>query len=98
MRAAVSLLIRRIAEAAVGVLLPEACPLCGRETPPSGGIVRACADCEARVPMAEAYCARCSAPIGPFLDTANGCGHCRRDRFAFESVYSAAEYRDAVRS
>jgi predicted amidophosphoribosyltransferase len=43
-------------------------------------------------------CARCSAPVGPFLDTSSGCVHCRGDRFAFERVFSLGVYDAQLRS
>jgi predicted amidophosphoribosyltransferase len=85
------------ASAGRDLLLPETCPLCGRDLPVIDGTAVDCAECLGRVPAAEKFCSRCSAPIGPHLNTINGCGHCRRDRFAFQGVFAAAEYRDIMR-
>lgn len=39
---------------------------------------------------------KCAAPVGPFLDTTNGCKHCRKDRFAFETVVRLGIYDGAT--
>jgi predicted amidophosphoribosyltransferase len=36
--------------------------------------------------------------VGPYLDTSQGCVHCRSDRFAFERVVSLGVYDGALRS
>ena len=43
-------------------------------------------------------CSRCGAPVGPYLDTTNGCIHCRRDRFHFEQVICLGAYDGRLRS
>src|SRR5690606_16233504 len=66
---------------------------CGVDQIRSGGVDHpAACDCIERVPRVERYCERCSAAVGPFLDTSRGCIHCRRDRFAFDRVCAAANY------
>ena len=51
----------------------------------------------ASLPAVARYCGRCSAPVGPYLDCRDGCGHCRDDRFAFETVIAIGEYVGALR-
>lgn len=80
----------------VGALVPETCPLCGRSAPPNDKD-RACSDCIERLPRVSRYCRRCSAPAGPFIDTTAGCGHCRRDPFAFEAAFAVCGYEDLMR-
>lgn len=43
-------------------------------------------------------CQRCSAPVGPHLDTSDGCFHCRTDRFAFHEAVSLGAYAGPLRS
>lgn len=52
-----------------------------------------CGPCiEALVPPLPFRCDRCSAPVGPNLDTSAGCVHCRTDPYAFESAVSLGPY------
>ncbi|MBA3316099.1 MAG: ComF family protein [Planctomycetaceae bacterium] len=88
---------RFLVVAGLDLLLPENCPLCGCDLAIADGNTVGCAHCLARVPAVERFCARCSAPVGPHLNTVKGCGHCRNDRFAFDGVVAAAEYRDIMR-
>lgn len=88
---------RSLLRGLLGVLLPESCPLCGRPTPAGSGSLE-CSDCAAALPAPSPYCARCSAPVGPHLDTAAGCGRCRRDRFAFQAVFAAGVYEGLLRT
>lgn len=87
---------KRSAAAFVEMLLPGGCPLCGGELPPDCVDDLNCSECATRIPRADRYCVRCSAPVGPFVDSSNGCVHCRRDRFVFEGVFAAGKYRDAL--
>jgi predicted amidophosphoribosyltransferase len=91
---------REVVRSVIDVVLPESCPLCGADSIRSAGAANAVAvcDCIAQVPVVEQYCRRCSSPVGPFVDTVNGCVHCRRDRFAFECVFAAADYRGVLQS
>jgi predicted amidophosphoribosyltransferase len=53
-----------------------------------------CAECRSILDRDDRQrCARCSAPVGPHLDTTSGCIHCQDDRFDFERVLSLGVYR-----
>lgn len=79
------------------IAFPPECVICGYDLLPESSENWICRDCEAGLPASEAFCERCSAPVGPLLNTSKGCRHCRRDRFAFQAVIAAAEYRDQLR-
>lgn len=90
---------RETMRSVLDTLLPESCPLCGVDQirPTAAEGLPAC-DCIERVPRVEQYCRRCSAVVGPFLETSRGCVHCRRDRFAFEQVLAAANYSGVMQA
>ena len=76
----------------VDFLLPPSCLCCGRETG-----AEFCPECRAALsPPPEPECSRC-APVGPYLDTANGCIHCRDDRFRFDRIIRLGVYKDQLK-
>lgn len=89
--------IQRLLEPVLNVFLPPCCPICECSLDDSDGENRLCRECRPQIPQFDRYCLRCSAPVGPFVETSNGCKRCRRDRFAFAGVYSAGEYRGLVK-
>lgn len=89
--------IRGASEAVRDLILPESCPFCGVDLRFEAGAALPCAACLAKLPAVERYCMRCSAPVGPHVETSKGCRHCRTDRFRFDGVFAAAEYRDIMR-
>ena len=77
----------------VDFLLPPSCLCCGRETG-----AEFCPECRAALsPPPEPECSRCAAPVGPYLDTANGCIHCRDDRFRFDRIIRLGVYKDQLK-
>lgn len=90
--------------AGLDFIAPPHCPLCGRENEGvERGAVRldpsVCASCVVETaPAIAAQCRRCAAPVGPHLDTSDGCIHCRSDRFAFEESVSLGVYADRLQS
>lgn len=91
---------RRVAadliQAGSAFVYPPACVHCGHDLSPSAnGFCPACTDLIA--PHQPDRCLRCSAPVGPHLDTTSGCIHCRTDPFAFERVVSLGVYEAALR-
>ena len=42
-------------------------------------------------------CRRCSAPVGPHLDTALGCVHCRGEKWKLRRVFSLGPYAERLR-
>lgn len=86
---------RRWLSDAVDFLFPPACLICGEETTAGGGFCPACTQ-ELSDPAGE-VCQRCGAPVGPYLDTREGCHHCRSDRFAFDRVVALGPYQGPLR-
>jgi ComF family protein len=58
-----------------------------------------CADCRASFCeiVRNPYCERCAAPIGPYVDSRNGCQECSRERFVFLKVYRLGLYKDDLK-
>ncbi|HEV8003226.1 MAG TPA: phosphoribosyltransferase family protein [Planctomycetaceae bacterium] len=87
--------------AAIAVVAPSRCAGCRRELPIRGLselLPRLCTGCrDAAIGPASDRCRRCAAPVGPFLDTQQGCFLCRRDRFHFESVIRLGVYENELR-
>ena len=93
--------IDRLLGAAIGLVAPPRCADCGREGHPWGGLrsvlPHLCLPCQAAaVPPEENRCSRCGGPVGPFIDTARSCIHCRRDRFHFATVIRLGIYQSAL--
>lgn len=87
-------LLRSVFDAAIGFVYPPHCRFCGTSTASEAAeTAELCPACrDALTPEPARSCERCGAPVGPYLTTENGCVHCRRDRFAFESVIRLGVY------
>lgn len=85
-----------IVRSVVDFVYPPFCTLCSARTDrgPGPHLCNACRD-EFR-PESSDWCQRCGAPVGPHLDTAAGCVHCRGDRFAFVGVRALGVYTDRL--
>jgi len=92
----------RLWRAGLDFVYPPACALCAAALDANAhGVAerRLCPACRSMLaPQVPNRCVRCSAPVGPYLDTSRGCVHCRNDRFAFERVLSLGVYEGALRS
>lgn len=93
---------RGLFRTAAGFVYPPCCPLCGQEDDVATAAVlgpELCVACRSELaPPVENSCLRCGAPVGPHLDAANGCVHCRQDRFAFERVVCLGVYDGPLRA
>ena len=95
--------MRTFCKAGLDFVYPRACPLCGREGPeiassPGAG-PKLCDWCQWGLLLEiEDWCDRCGAPVGPHLDTSDGCVHCRGERFKFETVLRLGVYEGLLRS
>ncbi len=77
---------------ALGFLYPLCCPWCGCVLK-DGVQTHLCENCQQKIaPLHANRCRRCSATVGPFVNTDNGCSHCSSDRLHFESVISLGNY------
>lgn len=94
---------RSALRAGLDFISPRVCPRCRREdrlTIAAPGLEPVfCTACRAELAAPISYaCQRCAAPVGPFLDTASGCIHCRGDRFAFQRVVRLGVYDGPLRA
>lgn len=92
--------LRNAGRATVDFLFPPACACCQQPLGDSHDSPRLlCGACRTQsAPILPDRCHRCSAPVGPHLDTTAGCIHCAADRFAFQRVLSLGVYADRLRS
>ena len=83
---------------------PPACPLCQREMP--DGVlahrgergVALCDSCQIAIPQQTTpVCQVCGAPVGPFVNTAQGCGACQAENYRFRGVVSLGPYEASLR-
>lgn len=97
----VGISFRALWRAGCDFLYPPSCPLCDSplEQPATDATAhRLCEHCAEKLqPDGRKSCARCGAPVGPYLDTSRGCRHCRNDRFAFESVVRFGVYERSLK-
>ena len=83
--------------AGLDFVFPPACFLCGCEMS-SAEALRFCPACERSLaPTIPDWCRRCGAPVGPFLDTAKGCIHCKNIPFHFDRLVRLGVYKDSLR-
>lgn len=94
----------RLWSAAVSFVFPPSCPLCSAtigepRDADDPGESRLCGDCRRELaPSSRNDCLRCGAPVGPHLDTSEGCIHCREDFFAFDRAVSLGVYDGPLRA
>lgn len=78
---------------------PSLCPFCETREAENGSRSLFCLSCQQSCrEFAGRQCVRCSATVGPFVDTTHGCVLCRNERYAFEAVCSLGPYREPLRS
>jgi predicted amidophosphoribosyltransferase len=77
---------------------PAVCPFCETREAEGDSDSLFCLTCQQLCrEFAGRQCQRCSASVGPFVDTAQGCVHCRDESYAFEAVCSLGPYREPLR-
>ncbi|MBI1345859.1 hypothetical protein GC163_06175 [bacterium] len=76
-------------------LFPPSCLLCAAEPLVETNFCDACRQ-EVTAPV-DQLCQRCSAPVGPNLNTQRGCVYCREERFAFRRVLALGPYESTLR-
>lgn len=78
---------------------PALCPFCESREPEGESGSLFCLKCQQTCrDLAGRQCQRCSASVGPYVETTHGCVHCRDERFAFEAVCSLGPYQEPLRS
>jgi len=94
--------LRRFVAAGRDVLFPPACVHCGvffENGQFQDHQSRLCDDCIGNLaPTIANRCARCSAPVGPHLDTSTGCSRCHEEKWAFDRAVSIGVYDGALRA
>lgn len=99
--AAVHELSRNLWSAGWDFVFPPACLACGIALPGTHVEQRPqfCALCrqDLTVHADQFGCRRCGAPMGPYADSDHGCQECRRESFAFRTVYRLGIYDGAVK-
>jgi ComF family protein len=78
---------------------PACCPACGRELIAVASLdsPHLCTNCHKAATAPDAgQCPQCGAPIGPFVDAAQGCVRCRTERFHFETVICLGAYQSKL--
>lgn len=82
--------ISRILTGVADVLYPPLCASCSRLLDDRAGI---CLDCRRQLLDDPWFtCPWCGSTVGEFADTQDGCGACRKQRFAFELVVRLGTY------
>ena len=82
---------------ALNFVYPPECLFCGVEICGLGSVF--CDPCIDRLkPVAQHECPRCGVAVGPYTDLTNGCGQCRKLRFAFDRVIRLGLYDGEMRT
>jgi ComF family protein len=85
-------LARSVIRAALDLVYPRVCAVCGKPPGHLGGHV--CWDCRAQIEVvAEPYCDLCGDPVEGAVEHAYVCGACRQEPPRFDRARSAARYR-----
>lgn len=94
---------RDAASAVVDFMMPPACTFCTRdlqndfEATVDG--IKICGRCRKNFNSDErAACLKCGMPVGPYVDTKQGCSECSRRNFRFEQVIRLGIYEDSLRT
>jgi competence protein ComFC len=94
--------LARVASVGWDVLFPPACASCGRSSlsaGPGANCERLCPTCiNELAPQVANRCSRCSAPVGPHLDTTEGCILCHDEKWGFDRAISLGVYDGSLRS
>ena len=94
--------LKQVANAGWNVLFPSVCAHCATpldSATSAAGFNRLCPNCKGKLaPAIENRCARCSAPVGPYLGNSPNCSLCRDDNWAFDRALSLGVYEGPLRS
>lgn len=99
MASGVTELLTATLSAVMDFLAPLQCSLCGQADSAGAGFHTCyCDECTNKLcPAPQFRCQRCSAEIGPWSDTTQGCIHCRGRRLRFDSVVCLGMYDEWLR-
>ncbi|SFI27138.1 ComF family protein [Planctomicrobium piriforme] len=89
----------RLCRDAMDFLYPIGCLWCGQQLSRADGSAGdLCTKCRITIaPHLGNCCQRCSAAVGPYIKTDEGCVHCQRDRLHFERAISLGSYEGELR-
>ncbi|WP_437227303.1 ComF family protein [Planctomicrobium sp. SH661] len=92
-------LVREVAQSGMEFVYPRSCHWCSELLPRDPGeSLRFCTRClKELAPVIPDRCQICSAPVGPNLNTEQGCIHCKRERMKYHSVISLGPYQGDLR-
>jgi ComF family protein len=87
---------RSLRDGLLHLLYPGACAICGCSLPPGDAIL-----CDTCLHAVTSYplpsCPRCAAVVGPFVETEDGCSHCRNPRPHFDAALRLGRYEGPLR-
>lgn len=90
--------LRRGGRLAADLLYPPRCSFCGDECPLLDGNLLFCERCANLLgPEVWVGCRRCGAALTPQEPPPDDCGHCRGQRWAFETVVALGAYQTELR-
>lgn len=95
--------LRHAGEALVDFVLPPACAFCTRDLQndfeATVDEINLCGKCRKNLTNDDrSACLKCGMPVGPYVDTSDGCTECSRRNFEFESVIRLGVYEDSLRT
>ena len=96
-------LVRRAASAVVDFVLPPACTFCTRDLQNDFEAtidhINLCGKCRKQFTSDErSACQKCGMPVGPYVDTTQGCPACSRRDFRFDKVIRLGVYENSLRT
>jgi ComF family protein len=90
------------ASSLVDFVLPPACAFCTRDLQnddESVDEIHLCGRCRKNLTSdLRAACFKCGMPVGPYVDTQQGCPECSRRGFRFDRVIRLGVYEDSLRT
>lgn len=96
-------LLHDAASSFVDFMLPPACAFCTRDLQTDWKAktdgINLCGRCRNNFTSDErSPCMKCGMPVGPYVDTSQGCPECTRRNFQFEQVIRLGVYEDSLRT
>ena len=96
-------LVRRAASALVDFVLPPVCSFCTRDLQndfeATVDHINLCAKCRKQFTSDErSACQKCGMPVGPYVDTTQGCLECSLRNFRFDQVIRLGVYENSLRT
>lgn len=95
--------IRRATSSLIDFMLPPACAFCTRDLQNAFDAtvdgINLCGKCRKNFTSdPRSACVKCGSPVGPYVDTTQGCPECSRRNFRFDQVIRLGIYEDSLRT